>query len=87
MKSRLAGKTAFVTAAGQGIGRATAQAFARAGARVIATDIDEGLLASLAAEPGVSVQRLDVLDPAAIVAAAAAAGAVDVLFNLSLIHI
>ncbi len=81
MKSRLAGKTAFVTAAGQGIGRATAQAFARAGARVIATDIDEGLLASLAAEPGVSVQRLDVLDPAAIVAAAAAAGAVDVLFN------
>lgn len=81
MKSRLAGKTAFVTAAGQGIGRATAQAFARAGARVIATDIDEGLLASLAAEPGVSVQRLDVLDPAAIVAAAAAASAVDVLFN------
>jgi 2-keto-3-deoxy-L-fuconate dehydrogenase len=80
MTQRLAGKTAFVTAAGQGIGRATAEAFAREGARVIATDLNEGLLASLAGTP-VSVQRLDVLDPAAIAAAAAAAGPVDVLFN------
>lgn len=81
MTQRLAGKTAFVTAAGQGIGRATAEAFARHGARVIATDVNEALLATLAATPGVSVQRLDVLDPAAIIAAAAAAGPVDVLFN------
>jgi 2-keto-3-deoxy-L-fuconate dehydrogenase len=51
MTQRLAGKTAFVTAAGQGIGRATAEAFAREGARVIATDLNEGLLASLAARP------------------------------------
>ena len=81
MTQRLAGKTAFVTAAGQGIGRATAEAFAREGARVIATDLNEGLLASLAGTPNVSVQRLDVLDAAAIAAAAAAAGPVDVLFN------
>lgn len=81
MSNRLAGKTAFVTAAGQGIGRATAEAFAREGARVIATDVNEQLLATLAGTPNVSVQRLDVLDPAAISAAAAATGAVDVLFN------
>jgi 2-keto-3-deoxy-L-fuconate dehydrogenase len=78
---RLAGKTAFVTAAGQGIGRATAEAFAREGARVIATDLNEGLLASLAGSANISVRKLDVLDPAAIAAAAAEAGAVDVLFN------
>jgi 2-keto-3-deoxy-L-fuconate dehydrogenase len=81
MTQRLAGKTAFVTAAGQGIGRATAEAFAREGARVIATDLNEGLLASLAGTANVTVQRLDVLDAAAITAAAAAAGPVDVLFN------
>jgi len=78
---RLAGKTAFVTAAGQGIGRATAEAFAREGARVIATDLNESLLAGLAGMANVSVHQLDVLDPAAIQAAAAAAGPVDVLFN------
>ncbi len=81
MTQRLAGKTAFVTAAGQGIGRATAEAFAREGARVIATDLNEGLLASLAGTANVTVQRLDVLDAGAITAAAAAAGPVDVLFN------
>ncbi len=81
MTQRLAGKTAFVTAAGQGIGRATAEAFAREGARVIATDIDDQLLAGLAGVANLSTKRLDVLDPAAITAAAQAAGAVDVLFN------
>ncbi|GAB4036284.1 MAG: SDR family oxidoreductase [Rubrivivax sp.] len=75
---RLSGKTAFVTAAGQGIGRAIAEAFVREGARVIATDLNDGLLATL---QGATVQRLDVLDAAAIQAAAAAHGPVDVLVN------
>jgi 2-keto-3-deoxy-L-fuconate dehydrogenase len=78
MTGRLAGKTAFVTAAGQGIGRATAEAFAREGAHVIATDRDETLLATL---QGVTTRRLDVLDAAAIAATAQAVGPVDVLFN------
>jgi len=81
MSKRLAGKTAFLTAAGQGIGRATALAFAGEGARVIATDINAALLASLKAEIGCDVRVLDVTDAAAIKAAAAAAGPVDVLFN------
>ncbi len=81
MSQRLQGKTAFLTAAGQGIGRAVAQALVREGARVIATDINAELLASLKAELGCETQRLDVTDPAAITAAAAAAGPVQVLFN------
>ncbi len=78
---RLAGKTAFVTAAGQGIGRATALAFVRSGARVIATDINAAALETLRAECGCTVRRLDVTDAAAVHAAAAATGPVDVLFN------
>jgi 2-keto-3-deoxy-L-fuconate dehydrogenase len=78
MALRLANKTALVTAAGQGIGRATAEAFAREGARVIATDINESQLASLA---GCSVRRLDVTDAAAITALAAEIGNIDILFN------
>ncbi|MDT7838467.1 SDR family oxidoreductase [Aquabacterium sp. OR-4] len=83
---RLAGKTALVTAAGQGIGRATALAYAAQGARVIATDINTALLDSLAAElaglgPGHAVQRLDVTDPEAIRALAQAHPQVNVLFN------
>ncbi len=78
MTARLAGKIALVTAAGQGIGRATAEAFVREGARVIATDRDERLLATLA---GAAAHRLDVLDPSAIAALAAEVGPVDVLFN------
>jgi 2-keto-3-deoxy-L-fuconate dehydrogenase len=81
MTQRLAGKTALVTAAGQGIGRATAEAFAAEGARVIATDINEAALAELARVPGVSARRLDVTDPGAIAALTAEAGAFDVLFN------
>ena len=79
--SRLAGKTAFITAAGQGIGRATALAFAREGARVIATDIDAGLLQGLAGETGCTTRVLDVTDAGAITAAAQAVGSIDVLFN------
>jgi 2-keto-3-deoxy-L-fuconate dehydrogenase len=81
MTQRLAGKTAFLTAAGQGIGRATALAFVREGARVIATDVNAQALASLAKESGCATLTLDVLDPAAISAAAKAHGGVDVLFN------
>ena len=81
MSHRLQGKTAFVTAAGQGIGRAVALAFVREGARVIATDINNELLATLKAETGCETQRLDVTDAAAITAAAAAAGPLQVLFN------
>jgi 2-keto-3-deoxy-L-fuconate dehydrogenase len=82
MSGRLAGKTIFATASGQGIGRATALAFARAGAHVWATDINEKSLATLAAEsPNIKTRRLDVTDPAAIQAIAAELGAVDVIFN------
>jgi len=81
MTGRLSGKTAFLTAAGQGIGRAVALAFAREGAQVIATDIDARLLGSLAAECGCTTQALDVLDPVAITAAARAHPSADVLFN------
>lgn len=76
----LTGKTAFVTAAGQGIGRATAQAFAAAGAKVVATDVDAAKLAGLASD-SIRTMALDVLDPAAITRTAEAAGAIDILFN------
>lgn len=81
MTNRLKGKTAFVTAAGQGIGRATAEAFVREGARVIATDINEALLAELAKATGCETRLLDVTDANAVTAAAQAAGAVNILFN------
>jgi len=70
-----------VTAAGQGIGRATAEAFVREGARVIATDINEALLADLAKATGCETRRLDVTDANEVSAAAQAAGAVNILFN------
>jgi 2-keto-3-deoxy-L-fuconate dehydrogenase len=81
MSQRLAGLTAFVTAAGQGIGRATAMGFVREGAKVIATDINAQTLASLKAECGCETQLLDVTNAAAVFAAAAVHGPVDVLFN------
>jgi len=80
MTRRLQGKTAFVTAAAQGIGRATALAFAAEGARVIATDVNEAGLASLAG-PSIATHRLDATDPESIIRMAAQAGPVDVLFN------
>jgi len=81
MTNRLSGKTALVTAAGQGIGRATAEAFAREGARVIATDINDVALADLSKVPGITSRRLDVTDAPAISALAAEIGTVQVLFN------
>ena len=72
MSGRLQGKRAVVTAAAQGIGRATAELFAREGADVIATDIDAAKLGELA---GCAQRRLDVTDAAAIEAFAAETGA------------
>ncbi|PLP56713.1 NAD(P)-dependent oxidoreductase, partial [Mesorhizobium loti] len=77
----LDGKTVVVTAAAQGIGRASAIAFAEAGASVVATDINEPLLAELARIRGIQVRKLDVLDDVAVKQAFAEIGRVDVLFN------
>jgi 2-keto-3-deoxy-L-fuconate dehydrogenase len=76
---RLQGKTAVITAAAAGIGRASALAFAAEGAKVIATDIDEKGLSSLG--HGISVQRLDVTDKAAIASLMKSGGTIDVLLN------
>jgi 2-keto-3-deoxy-L-fuconate dehydrogenase len=78
----LAGRTALVTAAAQGIGRASALALADAGAAVFATDINEAALASLSAErPSITTLRLDVRDPSSIRAVHERTGPVDALFN------
>jgi 2-keto-3-deoxy-L-fuconate dehydrogenase len=82
VSGRLSGKHALITAAGAGIGRATALAFADAGARVLATDIDGDALAGLAAaHPSIATQVLDVTAPAAIATLVGAAGPIDTLFN------
>lgn len=81
MSGRLTGKRAFCTASGQGIGRATALAFAAEGAEVIATDINEATLEELGRAPGVTARRLDVRDSAAVAALAAEVGGIDILFN------
>jgi len=79
---RLAAKSALITAAGQGIGRATALAFAREGAHVLATDIDAGKLAALAREqPDLRTARLDVRDARAIEDLVQRSGPFDLLFN------
>lgn len=78
MTGRLSGKRAVITAAARGIGRASAELFAREGAQVIATDIDEAPLAGLG---GVTPRRLDVTDAAAIESFAAETGTIDILFN------
>ncbi len=77
MAGRLAGKVALLTAAAAGIGRATAEAFAREGARVVATDIDVGGLAGLDADK----RKLDVRSTPEVAALAREIGAIDVLFN------
>lgn len=81
MAHSLQGKTALITAAAQGIGRSSVEAFAKAGARVWATDINEAKLAELQGIEGVIPRRLDVLDSDAVNALVAEIGAVDVLFN------
>ncbi|MEO7152355.1 MAG: SDR family oxidoreductase [Burkholderiaceae bacterium] len=81
MSLRLSGKTALVTAAGQGIGRATAELYAREGARVIAADINATSLAELEGVAGIQAMRLDVTDADAVAALARTAGPLDVLFN------
>ncbi|EKN00681.1 MULTISPECIES: SDR family oxidoreductase [unclassified Acidocella] len=75
---RLKGKTALITAAGQGIGRATALAFAAEGANVLATDINKAALNQLS---GLRTATLDVTDAAAIQALVAEHGPFDILFN------
>jgi 2-keto-3-deoxy-L-fuconate dehydrogenase len=81
MSDRLKGKRAFVTAAAAGIGRACAITFAREGATVIATDIDEKGLSSLKNEGVAETARLDVRDSAAVEAAARRVGTVGILLN------
>lgn len=81
MSERLKGRTALITAAGQGMGRATVLAFVREGARVIATDVRTDLLAGFDGMDGVTTRVLDVLDDAAVASAIDDIGAVDILFN------
>ncbi|WP_076069626.1 SDR family oxidoreductase [Sphingomonas montana] len=77
----LTGRTVLITAAGQGIGRAAAIAFAATGARVIATDIAEDKLATLAGMAGITTARLNVLDDAAVERLVDAEPQIDILFN------
>ncbi len=82
MAGRLGGKRAVITAAGQGMGRATALAFAGEGAEVFATDIDEAAVNELAGgQAMIAARRLDVTDARAIQSFADEAGNIDVLFN------
>ena len=81
MTQRLQGKRAFITAAGQGIGRAIAEAFVREGAQVVASDINAALLQALAQASGCATRVLDVTDAAAVKAAAAEVGPCNVLVN------
>lgn len=81
MTGRLAGKTAVMTAAAQGIGRACVEAYLREGARVIATDLSADALAQLDDHPNLTRRTLDVTDGAAVTTLANELGAIDVLFN------
>lgn len=77
----LNGKIVFITAAAQGIGEASARAFAKAGAKVIATDINEAKLRELDGTPNITTRPLDVLSDEAVNQAVAEIGRIDVLFN------
>ena len=81
MANRLAGKRALITAAGAGMGRAAALAFAREGAKVVATDLNADSLQGLQGNASIETSVLDVTDEKAVAAFVAAAGAVDILFN------
>jgi len=81
VSGRLTGKVALITAAGQGIGKATALAMAREGAQVIATDVNAGLLESYAGVAGVSTRQLDVLNDAAVKKTIDELPPLSVLFN------
>ena len=81
MAGRLQGKTALVTAAGQGIGRATAIAMAREGATVIATDVNDAALSGMTGIAGITTRRLDVLDDSAVAALIDELPPLQVLFN------
>ncbi len=84
MGGKLEGRVALVTSAGQGIGRASAVALARQGAKVFATDIREDLLATISGDhPNITGFGLDVLDQAAVDAALKRTGPIDILFNCS----
>jgi len=81
MGGRLAGKSALITAAGQGIGRATAIAMAGEGADVLATDIDGDALDTLRGIPNITAHRLDVLDDAAVTTTIESLPPLQILFN------
>jgi 2-keto-3-deoxy-L-fuconate dehydrogenase len=81
MTGRLAGKTALVTAAGQGIGHASALAMAREGARVIATDVNPKLVEAMRGTPNVEARVLDVLDDDAVRRTIGELPPLDVMFN------
>jgi len=77
----LQNKTALITAAAQGIGRTSAEALARAGVRVVATDVNEAKLEELRGIQGITTRKLDVLDEKNVAAVVGEIGAVDILFN------
>jgi 2-keto-3-deoxy-L-fuconate dehydrogenase len=81
MAGRLAGKTAFITAAAQGMGRGAALAFAREGAQVWATDLNGKTLREMEGKDGIRTRVLDVTDEAAIAKTSQEVGEIDVLFN------
>ncbi len=81
MANRLEGKHILVTAAGQGIGKASALALAAAGAQVLATDVNETLLAGFKGVAGITTARLDVLDDAAVKQTIESMPRIDAIFN------
>jgi NAD(P)-dependent dehydrogenase (short-subunit alcohol dehydrogenase family) len=81
MAGRLQRKTALVSAAAQGMGRAAVLAFAREGASVVATDVDVARLKALESTKGIRTRALDMLDDRAVAALVEEVGAVDILFN------